>query len=431
MGKIILNLNYTSATPPRNLTSAQKAEYIARRNFYNLTATYNYFNYTLQGKKIQKNATAEDYFQKSTGLFNLDGAISEEKMEDLRKQLATTDSIIWHGVVSFDEATSSGFETEEAAINFMRKTFSTMFDATPLDLNNIELYASLHKDTDNRHIHFAFFEREPKHLDKYGRKGYTQKGNFNSAAFEHFLISSNMHLEKDKDLYYKARDEVMKELKHLRGAGEWEKTVKDLLQPLIEKIPRSGRVQYQSDNMKDLRADIDAVTEVFMRSNSDLFERHKKVLQEISRREKRAREICLENSFAEINGERVRVERSEIGADWTYLDKKTGARVKVTVDDAAWNKLLYVEKLHSDYYARLGNQIIGVVIDIRKPTKTERRPRKYNDRAYKAQRRERRQSTKSIIKNAIREIPQTNLREANAYYYKLKDIEWEKEHERK
>ena len=52
--KVIMNLKYTAPTPPKNLQGNKRSEYIARRNFYNLTSDYNYFTYTLNDKKSRK-----------------------------------------------------------------------------------------------------------------------------------------------------------------------------------------------------------------------------------------------------------------------------------------------------------------------------------------------------------------------------------------
>lgn len=432
MGKVVFNLNYTSAKPPNNLTPDRKADYIARRKFYNLTAEYNYFTYSLADKKVQENATAEDYFTKSTGLFNLDGKIDDDGLAKLKEKLRTTESIIWHGVISFDEETSKSFETEDAAIKFMQRTFGAFVDKTSLDKDNIELYASLHKDTDNRHIHFAFFEREPKHLNTKGERCYTQKGNFGKGALLDFLVSSNMHLSKDKDLYYTARNAMIDKMKTLRGDGNYVAEVKKLLTSLAKDLPKTGRLQYNAEDMQPLRGRIDEISETVLRSDAVAYESHKQVLQEISAREKKAREICLANSFAIIGSEKVTAMKLELTDDFCYIDKATGAKVPLTVDDKAWGTLTYIQNLRRDYYARLGNQVIGMAIDVRKQERTSAKkggktPNGYNDRKYKATRRASRTSTEKTVKRCLRELPKDNLRESHEYLYHLKEIEREQE----
>lgn len=50
MPKAVFNIAYTSARPPANLRGENRAEYIARRQFYALTADYNFFSYALKGR---------------------------------------------------------------------------------------------------------------------------------------------------------------------------------------------------------------------------------------------------------------------------------------------------------------------------------------------------------------------------------------------
>ena len=58
MSKVVFNITYTAANPPKYMVGNKRAEYMAQRNFYNLTADYNYFSYILNHKKIKKNSTA-------------------------------------------------------------------------------------------------------------------------------------------------------------------------------------------------------------------------------------------------------------------------------------------------------------------------------------------------------------------------------------
>ena len=129
--KAVFNIGFTLAAPPASYTGQRRAEHIAERNFYNLTADYNYFTYTLNGQKVSKNANAEEYFTRSgtnTGLFNMDGPIDEEKKDELKVRLKDTGSTIWHGFISFDDETSRGFTNQENCVKFMRQTFGSFLE---------------------------------------------------------------------------------------------------------------------------------------------------------------------------------------------------------------------------------------------------------------------------------------------------------------
>ncbi len=87
--KCILNISYTRENPPAYYSENKRAEYLAQRQFYNMTAEYNYFAYTLQGSKVAKNKDAEAYFTRtgtgnSTGLFGWKGEYSQKEVEELK-----------------------------------------------------------------------------------------------------------------------------------------------------------------------------------------------------------------------------------------------------------------------------------------------------------------------------------------------------------
>ena len=284
--KAIFNIGYTTATPPASYTGERRADYIAKRNFYNLTADYNYFTYTLNGQKVSKNANAEHYFTRegtNTGLFNMDGAIDEEKKNELKARLKDTESTIWHGFISFDDETSRGFTNQENCVKFMRQTFGSFLERAGFKKSNIELYCSLHEDTDHRHIHFAFFEKEPLRLDKSGNLGFTRRGKISSVAIDNYLVSANMHLSEHGAEYYTARDKAITELNRLRetrartGFIDSRASTASLmlnveLNRLIAKLPATGRLQYNAQGMEKLRPNIDKIAELLIRSDARAFE---------------------------------------------------------------------------------------------------------------------------------------------------------------
>ena len=50
----------------------------------------------------------------------------------------------------------------EQAYNFIKKELPRFFTRAGLDKDNIIWYAGLHENTENKHIHISFFEKEPK-----------------------------------------------------------------------------------------------------------------------------------------------------------------------------------------------------------------------------------------------------------------------------
>lgn len=79
-------------------------DYTKQRNFVSCKGKYNYLNYVDTGSTDK---IAKDYFEyvgnneKSSGVFNENGYLSNEQKQELKKQLQTTESNIWDMLISF------------------------------------------------------------------------------------------------------------------------------------------------------------------------------------------------------------------------------------------------------------------------------------------------------------------------------------------
>lgn len=359
MSKALFNIAYTLPSPPSNLHGNDRADYIARRNFYNMTAEYNYFSYALDKKKVVKNRNAEDYYTKSNtneGLFNLDGSMSSEDLNRLKKKLAETKSIIWHGFISFDQETTKGFDTQEKAIKFMRQTFREFLRNAGLKPDNIELYAALHDDTPHHHhIHFAFFEKEQKRRDKNGVLGYTRRGKIDPKAIDNYLVSANMHLSEHGDEYYTARDAAMARLREVKKevaiGVKCNQTLNGSLFELISKLPKEGRLQYRAKPMEQLRPAIDRVANLLIMSDEKAKQAHIEMLKQFARIESETRELVEKNKLAYVDDRRM--SKKEI-------ENAMNNGVTVNEKFVDYRNVNYFDKLKEDYAARVGNVVLGL-----------------------------------------------------------------------
>lgn len=345
--KCILNISYTRENPPTYFSDTKRAEYLAQRQFYNMTAEYNYFAYTLQGSKVAKNKDAESYFTRtgtgnSTGLFGWKGEFSQQEVEALKKRLKKTKSIIWHGFISFDAETSAKFRTLEQAQKFIQQTFGGLIQRAGFKKDNIELFCSLHVDKPHHHhIHFAFFEKEPKRLDKNGVIDYTKVGKISQKAIDNYMVSANMYLDDRSNNYHVARDEAFEQLKVLRGetlkGRENQGDLYRAIDELVAKLPKTGRLQYNSKAMQPYREDIDKVAKLLIYSDAEALAQHQKMIKELAAVKERTDEIIFE--------EKLMYQTSD--------DKKDKKSVETTNVD-------YFERLQADYNARLGNLVLGM-----------------------------------------------------------------------
>ncbi|MCM1441354.1 MAG: relaxase MobL [Roseburia sp.] len=406
--KAIFNIGYTTATPPASYTGERRANYIAERNFYNLTAEYNYFTYTLNGQKVAKNANAEHYFTRegtNTGLFNMDGAIDEQKKNELKARLKDTESTIWHGFISFDDETSRGFTNQENCVKFMNQTFGAFLERAGFKKSNIELYCSLHEDTAHRHIHFAFFEKEPLRLDKNGNLGFTRKGKISPVVIDNYLVSANMHLSEHGAEYYTARDRALTEMNRLRetkartGFIDSRASTAALmlnveLNRLIAKLPKNGRLQYNAKGMEALRPDIDKIADLLIRSDARAFEAHGQMLKELARVENEVKQLSAEGKLGYVNGKRMTA--ADISA---FMDDGPMRNKSIPLSLIDMQNVDYFERLRGDYKARIGNIVLGMCKDILHSESHEnRRVMRVNDLHRKIRAKHNRRYRKDLLR---------------------------------
>ncbi len=423
--KVIMNLKYTAPTPPTNLQGNKRSEYIARRNFYNLTSEYNYFSYTLNDKKVVKNKDAEHYFTRegtNGGLFDLKGVLNSQQIKELKDKLANTQSIIWHGFISFDESLTENFSSQENAIKFLNQTFGVFIERTHLKKDNICLYASLHEDTDHRHIHFAFFENEPKRRDKNGVLGYTKKGLIDARAFDNYLVSADMHLSEHADEYYKARDKALDELKIIRKTQDTKKRNIKLnreIKNLLDKLPKNGKLMYNSPNMAPYRGEIDRVADLIIQGNKEVSSAHFLMLKQFARIENEILELVKDNKLAYSDG--VRLNKKEIAELGEELPLKF-----VNLDNVD-----YLDKLKEDYKARVGNVVLGMCKDLlKKDYKQKRRGSNIKD-FLKIMAKHNRGRKESIIKETCKILASVDKNAQVDFMMSVQEIERQQEIEKR
>lgn len=319
MPKVIFNISFTPYSCPRNKNIVEHA---AERAFYNGTAEYNYFDYTENAKKVVKdseNKANSNYMEKTSGVFNSKGVLSSQEKSELAKKLKETKSIIWHGFISFDDETSSLFNTQEACIHFINRTMNSYFERNGLEENNLEFFCSLHSDTDHRHIHFAFFEKEPKAIDKKTRElVYRKKGvlgdrvyrlgdeivpkgtvgavlGYKDYGHDNFIAHANLYLEENKYELELARKEMEAKMDAVCNdvLTSWKyKELRSSLIALWRSLPSSGRMSYNSENLAPYRKSIDRVVQEFIDAVPGLREEHNTTVRELFKRESEIKRIC-------------------------------------------------------------------------------------------------------------------------------------------
>lgn len=181
----------------------------------------NIYKYMTADRKLNgENSKSEmrdmiSYFEKSTGVFNGDGFISQEELKEIQER-SKADKILWHGFISLNEEMSRKIDMPEKYMRLVKRTFGEFFRDMGLDPKNIDLICSLHKDKPHHlHIHFWFAEKEPK--CKYRKKEleYRHKGKIEKAVIDRMHVRLNTFIEERTDKMYMTRNEALRELKRI------------------------------------------------------------------------------------------------------------------------------------------------------------------------------------------------------------------------
>ena len=332
---VVFQINYCPKNPPRNLSGDAFAKCVQERKFFDWTAPYNYIEYTLNDKKVEKYKDFQSYAGRegNLGLFCADKIYTKKDLDEIKEQLKNTDSHIWHGFISFDEDTSKKFQTQVQAMRFLKQHFNDFINRTHLNAENICLVASLHKDTEHRHIHFSFFEKEPTHVDKNGKVSYTGKGTFKQNVIDNWLVSANMAVGQ-KDDFYNSRNAVISKLKEMKANAGKEFTDQEMqlkLLSLARQFPKTGRLSYSSDSMAGLRPEIDKLANFILCSNPEVKKLHQDFLRQLDVRDKKVQGIKTDNKIE--------------------------------------SRIEYITNLRNDYKARIGNMVISLAREMRRQYK--------------------------------------------------------------
>lgn len=333
----------------------------------------NFYKYvTTEGKQVSEKAvkfTMKDYFEKTAGVFNEKGMLSKEEVKQMQLRAQRNEGNIWHGFISFDEENSYKIEQIESCIALVKHTFGEFFKDNNLDRENLDFMCGLHLDhPEHLHIHFAFWEKEPKVKNKraagykYRAKGKIPIDNINRMverlnvyAFENDFseMRHNVILAlKDRDTYSKLwrEDFLAYEVEHL-----------------AKKIPE-GEFMYAHKEMKPYRKEIDRLVQDLINSSNPLREAHNAFMKELEEKEKSLKSIMGKQYKSTEKNEMDLIEKAPNMSNHYFL-----------------SNVHTIERLKFDYRRRLGNVVLRQVRYVQE-NKYKRNPkRKYalNDKRLK------------------------------------------------
>lgn len=161
----------------------ERAVHEEERRFYNLTGEKNALRYFSTEAKRGVKKTALEYFEKSTGVFNQNGMLTREEIEEMKVRARQNTGNLWHGYISLGKEDSPKIDTPEKCIEIIKGTFGGFFKDAKLNDKNLDLMCALHMDRPHHlHIHFEFWEKEPKYKSTDGTLRYKSKGDRKSVV---------------------------------------------------------------------------------------------------------------------------------------------------------------------------------------------------------------------------------------------------------
>lgn len=263
--------------------------------------------------------------EKSHGIFDKRGILTPEQIKELREKLRKTNSPIWHGVISFTEEFGNQFcDSYEKAYSMMTAEFPKFFKKAGLNPDNITWFAGLHENTDNKHIHFAFFENEAMRTRQRKNGSYFSDGFIPIKAINSTKVAIELRLLNIAKEIAEKRKTMTQELKNQMENEAFMRNINFL----IEYLPTQGRMQYESENMQKFRPEIDFAIYSIIKTNKN-----------------------LKNTFDTFNN---------------LLSKRDQEIIKAyTKINISYENKLLQDKYIKDLYRRLGNIVLTFVKEVR------------------------------------------------------------------
>ncbi|PPE05414.1 hypothetical protein ELUCI_v1c05060 [Williamsoniiplasma lucivorax] len=174
-----------------------------------------------------------------TGVFDLNGELTKKQLYAKEKSFnkIKDEQLVWSGVLSFskefmDEHQIHSGEDFQKIISKNLKEFMAL---NGFNHKNLETVFSFHKNTDNTHFHFAFFEKYPTKYNKQTQQAeYRKEYMLNKDSLRNFENSiafdiQNQHVNYDD--IFQSRDDLRNSFKTTHHNN------KEILQDLIHSLP--------------------------------------------------------------------------------------------------------------------------------------------------------------------------------------------------
>ncbi len=362
---IIFDLKYTPYSLSKKASDYDRNKNATERAFYDMSGEKNVYDYiTTEGKRVGNKFTALEYLQKSTGVFNQNGMIPQEEVDEMKVRAKANKGNIWHGFISFNEHDSEKIDTPDKCIQLVKNIFPTFLRESGLNPNNIDLMCALHLDRPHHlHIHFVFWEKEPKFKNNDGTLGYRTKGKISGAAIDNMFVRLGLFVDDERDKLHKARDDSLKKLRNMtcvKTAMYSTDEIKQEILSLAKDLPKTGRLTYGSKDMEAFRPRVDKIVKMLLDHDKTARKADLRFYERLDEKRRVIENICgKEYALSGANTSPQTIER-ELPK---YHHKIDESHIKI------------IETIEADYKRRQGNLVLNLCKFI-KPEYFERDPNK-------------------------------------------------------
>lgn len=204
-------------------------------------------DYAFYGSKESYLTETDEFF-----IWNSKGNLTRKDAFDNIKGMDKK-GIFWRGFLSFppDFAISHGLITKMDFYSLTNNVMPNLILDMSLDINNTEWLCALHRDTKHPHIHFCIYEKVPKKTNPKYNKFVIY--NFKSNVANYLIDNTKFYELREKEFNNITSKINIKELYKINSqrlfSDKYRKNLNNLLLGFYEKLPKNGRLQYNSKNM--------------------------------------------------------------------------------------------------------------------------------------------------------------------------------------
>lgn len=296
--------------------------------------------------------------------------------KEIKKYFYKKGNVCWDLVISLEsdeEAAKLGLETVDNWNSVMSDALPKIFKQYDLDYNNVLWWFDVHRNTEHPHVHLAFIE---KHQTRF--KGKISKAKLENVKRSIYtcIVARQKLAEKtgyDYKEYFKLKDWEFNQLMTLVKGKDLSKL--KTLNQLLDALPKTGRLQYNSYNMKEYKPAIDRIIDEIIFNSSDLKKQYDLLIERIDVLE----EIMNEESVgistlkeAELNKlherignyilknykktEKIKIKKeTKVIRKVKYLNEK---RLEGFIYSVALEQQNSINKSIEEYYERMQNNLI-------------------------------------------------------------------------